>query len=56
MVTRKRAHLYKEIYIKGELDIVVEFAVDSLLEEAEFELPVPRAISLRFRGEIGVRK
>jgi hypothetical protein len=29
----------------------VRFARDSLLEGAEFELPVPRAIALRFRDE-----
>jgi hypothetical protein len=29
-----------------------KFAADSPLERAEFELPVPRAISVRFRDEI----
>ena len=36
-----------DFYINGELDIVVKFAVDSLLEGDGFELPVPRKLGLR---------
>jgi hypothetical protein len=32
-----------DFYINGELDIVVKFAVDSLLEQTGFELSVPHA-------------
>jgi hypothetical protein len=37
-----------DFYIHGELDIVVKFAVDSLLEGDGFELPVPREMTTIF--------
>jgi hypothetical protein len=42
-----------DFYINGELDIVVKFAVDSLLEERRFELSVPPGAlpSLRWKVE-----
>ena len=42
MTSRCRAFAPGDFYINGELDIVVKFAVDSLLEEDGFEPSVPR--------------
>jgi hypothetical protein len=43
-----------DFYINGELDIVVKFAVDSLLEEKGFEPLVPSSKRQPFRAHPSV--